>query len=75
VVPVEGARGLCLEVHDLVVSKLIAGRKKDEDFVTVAFREGLARLETVLLRLSQTEVDDERGTAAVSRARRLAAAS
>jgi hypothetical protein len=75
VVPVEGARGLCLEVHDLVVSKLVAGREKDEEFVTVAFREGLARLETVLLRLSQTALDDERRTAAVSRARRLASAS
>ena len=27
-----GVTGLCLEVHDLVVSKMIAGRKKDRDF-------------------------------------------
>ncbi len=26
-------RGLCLEVHDLAVSKLVAGREKDSDFV------------------------------------------
>ena len=70
-VPVEGARGLCLEVHDLVVSKLVAGREKDEEFVVVAFREGLARLETVLLRLTRTDLDDELRAVVVARARRL----
>lgn len=72
VVPVEGARGLCLEVHDLLVSKLIAGRDKDQEFVTVALHEGLARLETVLERLGDTAVDDARRSAAVARVRRLA---
>ncbi len=34
-----GATGWCLEVHDLAVSKLIAGRGKDLDFVRVLVRE------------------------------------
>src|SRR3989441_2277793 len=28
-----GGTGLCLEVHDLAVSKLVAGREKDVDFL------------------------------------------
>jgi hypothetical protein len=34
-----GATGWCLEVHDLAVSKLVAGREKDLDFVRVLVRE------------------------------------
>jgi hypothetical protein len=34
-----GATGWCLEVHDLAVSKLVAGREKDVDFVRVLVRE------------------------------------
>jgi hypothetical protein len=34
-----GATGWCLEVHDLAVSKLVAGREKDLDFVGVLVRE------------------------------------
>jgi hypothetical protein len=33
-----GATGWCLEVHDLAVSKLVAGREKDLDFVRVLVR-------------------------------------
>ena len=29
--PAEGAMGLCLEVHDLILSKYAAGREKDRD--------------------------------------------
>jgi len=35
------ATGLCLEKHDLVLSKLAAGREKDIRFVTDAIRGGL----------------------------------
>jgi hypothetical protein len=34
-----GATGWCLEVHELAVSKLVAGRDKDLDFVRVLLRE------------------------------------
>lgn len=33
-----GAIGWCLEVHDLAVSKLVAGREKDLDFLRVLVR-------------------------------------
>ncbi len=35
------ATGLCLEKHDLMLSKLAAGREKDYEFVETALREGL----------------------------------
>jgi len=35
------ARGLCLEPHDCVVSKLVAGRWKDRDFAGALLRENL----------------------------------
>lgn len=37
----EPARGLCLEAHDLVVAKLVAGREKDRAFTVELLREGL----------------------------------
>jgi len=37
-----GATGWCLEVHDLAVSKLVAGREKDIDFVAGLLRHSLA---------------------------------
>ena len=37
-----GATGLCLEVHDLLISKYVAGREKDLHFVREAIRAGLA---------------------------------
>jgi hypothetical protein len=35
-----GVTGLCLEVHDLCASKLIAGREKDLEFVRYAVQYG-----------------------------------
>ena len=32
-----GATGWCLEVHDLAISKLVAGRERDIDFLRVSF--------------------------------------
>jgi hypothetical protein len=52
-----GATGLCLEVHDLAVSKLVAGREKDILFIRSLFRHGLASLGTLRERLLQTPVD------------------
>lgn len=54
-----GATGLCLEVHDLVISKLIAGREKDLGFVRSAARHELVDRETLLGRLAETNVSDE----------------
>ena len=49
-----GATGWCLEVHDLIISKLVAGREKDLAFAEVAARHGLARRSTLLERLEVT---------------------
>lgn len=38
-----GATGLCLEPHDLVLSKLVAGRMKDYEFVTALLDAGLVQ--------------------------------
>ena len=46
-----GARGLCLEVHDLLASKAIAGREKDVDFLNEAAKHRLADGAELLSRL------------------------
>ena len=45
--------GWCVEAHDLAVSKLVAFRDKDRDFVRTLLRENLIKPRTLLLRLSQ----------------------
>ena len=47
-----GVRGLCLEIHDLLVSKAIAGRDKDLDFLIEAAAHRLAEAEILLDRLT-----------------------
>lgn len=37
-----GATGWCLEIHDLAISKLVAGREKDISFLRVLLREQMA---------------------------------
>jgi len=49
-----GATGWCLEVHDLAVSKIAAGREKDLGFVRLLFSRGLAQAGVVQERLSET---------------------
>jgi hypothetical protein len=44
-------RGLCLEPHDCVVSKLAAGRSKDHDFAKALLREGLVDATGLLERI------------------------
>ena len=52
-----GVKGLCLEVHDLLVSKAIAGREKDLAFLADAARHQLARTEILLDRVATVEAD------------------
>ena len=61
-----GNTGWCLEPHDLVVSKTIAGREKDLLFLAGAARHRLVDRDGLLTRLEETNLDDAR--------RRLAAA-
>jgi hypothetical protein len=49
-----GGTGLCLEIHDLAVSKLVAGREKDVDFLDGLFRHALVLVPVIIERLSQT---------------------
>lgn len=39
-----GATGLCLERHDLVLAKLVAGRMKDYEFVTALLNADLVQI-------------------------------
>ena len=50
------ATGWCLEVHDLAVSKLVAGREKDCAYLEALFRHRLAVPSIVRDRLSSTTV-------------------
>ena len=50
-----GARGLCPEIHDLAVSKLLAGREKDRDWLAAAAAAGLLDGETMRRRLDTVE--------------------
>ncbi len=46
-----GVTGWCLDVHDLAISKLVAGREKDLVFVTGLVRHRLVRAEILRERL------------------------
>lgn len=53
-----GCTGWCLEPHDLVVAKYLAGREKDLRFGRDAIAHGIVQAATLLARLDDTEVDD-----------------
>jgi len=55
-----GATGWCLEVHDLAISKLVAGREKDLDFVRVLLRERMVLGEILAARLASLPVSQDR---------------
>lgn len=54
-----GATGLCLELHDLLISKYVAGREKDRRFTGAAARAGLPCVETLTERLERTNLEPE----------------
>ena len=51
-----GVEGLCLEVHDLAVSKYVAGREKDLAFTSALARYRMTRKSTLLQRAAQTKL-------------------
>ena len=53
-----GIAGLCLEVHDLAVSKFVAGRSKDLEFIQELIRHEMIRKKTMLARLAGAELRD-----------------
>lgn len=47
----------CLEVHDLVLSKCVAGRERDWEYAAAALEAELVQLETLLERVPDLPVD------------------
>jgi hypothetical protein len=62
--------GLCLEPHDLIIAKYLAGREKDLRFARDALKHGLVRADVLRARLDETEVDDARRELAAARLER-----
>jgi hypothetical protein len=52
-----GYAGLCLEVHDLAISKYVAGREKDLEFTRGLARHGMTEKKTLLRRVAATKLD------------------
>ena len=48
--------GLCLEVHDLAISKYVAGREKDLEFTRALAKHRMTRKRTLLDRLAKTKL-------------------
>lgn len=68
-----GATALCLEVHDLAVSKLAAGREKDLAFVRGLLNHGMASADTVRARVEASSLESELKTLITGRLRRVEA--
>jgi uncharacterized nucleotidyltransferase DUF6036 len=49
-------RGLCLEPHDLVVSKLVAFRRKDQEFAAALVRAGVVDADVLRARIALLDV-------------------
>jgi hypothetical protein len=56
----EGATGLCLDVHDLALSKFAAAREKDIEFNRELVRHGIVSRRTLTRRVPSMPIDDER---------------
>lgn len=66
-----GATGWCLEIHDLCISKLLAGRNKDLVFLESIARHGLATLRTLRARLRETDIPEPVRSLAEARLTRI----
>ena len=53
-----GYAGLCLKVHDLAISKYLAGREKDLEFTRELARQGMTNRKTLVERLDRTKLDE-----------------
>ncbi len=51
-------RGHCVEIHDLIISKLYAGRQKDIEFFHAAIQLRIITKEILLERLDMTPISD-----------------
>lgn len=55
-----GATGWCLEAHDLVLSKCVAGREKDWSFAAEAMGHGIVAREELAIRATGLPVEARR---------------
>jgi hypothetical protein len=55
----QGVTGLCLEVHDLAISKHVAGRQKDLGFTRELAVQGMTDSKVLLARLRETELSKQ----------------
>jgi hypothetical protein len=55
-----GVTGWCLEVHDLLLSKYVAGREKDRLFIAEAIRHALVDRDRLLARLEGLPLPPDR---------------
>jgi hypothetical protein len=53
------ATGWCLDAHDLMIAKYVAGREKDREFTRCAAHHGLVQRDVLLKRLAATVVEPE----------------
>lgn len=66
-----GATGWCLEAHDLIISKLVAGRDKDLEFAREAARHQLVAEAILCERLAVTDLSEEIRALVLGRIRRV----
>ncbi len=64
--------GLCLESHDLAVSKLVAGREKDIEFLTEMYRENMLEEKVIKQRISQLGLPEDEWRRVLERWQRIA---
>jgi hypothetical protein len=62
----------CLEPHDLAVSKLVAGREKDIDFLSEMLLHGFIKDDILLDRVDQLNIPASDKSMAIERWRRIA---
>jgi hypothetical protein len=53
-----GGTGLCLDPNDLAISKLVASREKDLEYLRLLFAQGLASAATVRQRIIATPIPE-----------------
>ena len=63
--------GLCLEVHDLAISKLVAGRAKDLEFISELARNQMIQKGVLLERLDTTDMSKSQRTLIEARVKAL----
>ena len=63
--------GWCLEPHDLIVSKLYAGREKDIDFVSVAINVDIVDVNLIRSRIMMVSNHDHIRQVVIERLNRI----